>query len=81
MSTLTISPPVETLADVIVRLGDIPPDRILMQPPPGTATPDDLLRLLGGHPKRLCYLVEGVLVEKAFGNYESRLSVRLAQNL
>lgn len=81
MSTLTISPTVETLADVIARLGDIPPNRILMQPPPGTATPADLLRLLDGHPKRLCELVEGVLVEKAMGNEESRLSARLIQTL
>jgi Uma2 family endonuclease len=77
MSTTTLAPPVETLADVMHRLGDIPLDRILMTPPPGSATPRDLLRLLEGEPKRLCELVEGVLVEKAMGNEESRLAMRL----
>lgn len=74
-------PQTETLADLVDRLGDIPLDRILAHPPPGTATPDDLLRLQEGEPKRLCELVEGVLVEKAMGLEESRLAMRLGQYL
>lgn len=81
MSPLTIAPPTETLADVVKRLGDVPLDRILMHPPPGTATREDLLRVLEGRPKRLCELVDGVLVEKAVGNEESRLAMRLGQAL
>ena len=77
MSTVLTPPETETLADVVERLGDIPLDRILTHPPLGTATPDDLLRLLNGKPKRLCELVEGVLVEKPMGQEESRLAARL----
>jgi Uma2 family endonuclease len=43
-----------------------------MKPPPGTATPEDALKLCNGEPRRLCELVDGVLVEKAMGHRESR---------
>lgn len=65
---------VETLADLLVRLGNVPPDRILAQPPPGAAKPTDVLRLHDSFPKRLCELVDGVLVEKAMGHWESRIA-------
>ena len=32
-------PPVETLADLLERIGDVPPARIRMRPAPGTAGP------------------------------------------
>ncbi len=66
----------ETLADLHERLGFIPLDRIRMQPAPGTATEADVLAPPGGV-KRLCELVDGVLVEKPMGYYESRLAVVL----
>lgn len=66
------APPIpDTLADVLKALGDIPPERILWTPFPGTATEADVLRYLDGHPKRLVELVDGTLVEKPMGNRES----------
>jgi Uma2 family endonuclease len=73
MTTLTTAPrKLETMADLLDRLG-VPPDRIRMNPPPGTATEADVLASLTGE-KRLCELVDGVLVEKAMGFYESVLA-------
>ncbi|MGE3806850.1 MAG: Uma2 family endonuclease [Gemmataceae bacterium] len=70
---LTTSRP-ETVADLLARLGDIPPERVLMQPAPGTATEDDLIRLVDAANKCLCELVDGVLVEKAMGFREGVLA-------
>ncbi len=58
--------PLETLADLMERLGDVPLHRIRLHPFPGTATVADVLRLCDGEPKCLCELVDGVLVEKVF---------------
>ena len=68
----------ESLAEVLHRIGDVPLDRILARPAPGDATPADVLRLCDGEPKRLCELVDGVLVEKAMGQHESRIAIELA---
>jgi Uma2 family endonuclease len=71
MSTTTITrPETETLRDLLDRLGNIPPERIRLHPAPGTATEADVLARPHGE-KRLCELVDGVLVEKAMGFYES----------
>jgi Uma2 family endonuclease len=48
-------------------------DRILLDPPPGTATEQDVLADRQGE-KRLCELVDGVLVRKPMGCYESWLA-------
>ena len=77
MATATLPP--ATLAELLERIGDVAPDRIRLQPPPGTATPADVLALADGEPKRLCELVEGVLVEKAMGHQESRIAMILGQ--
>ena len=61
-------------------VGSISPARIRVHPPPGTATPEDVLACDAGE-KRLCELVDGVLVEKAMGYYESRLAMVLASLL
>jgi Uma2 family endonuclease len=77
MSLATLAPPtVVTLADLLDALGNIPPERIRMQPPPGTATEDDVLAI-HAREKRLCELVDGVLVEKAMGFDESRLALEI----
>ena len=74
MSVSTLAPPaLETVADLLESLGDIPPERVRMRPYPGTATEDDVLAILARE-KRLCELVDGVLVEKAMGYEESRLA-------
>src|SRR5262245_10097052 len=69
------SPVGETLADLVQRLGGVPLERIRYRPAPGPATEADLLR--SNVEKRLCELVEGVLVQKAMGFYESRLAAIL----
>lgn len=79
MTALAGSPQIafETVSDLLERLGDIPPERVLMHPQPGTATLQDLIdRQDRGH--RLCELVDGVLVEKTVGVRESALAVLIA---
>jgi Uma2 family endonuclease len=65
--------PVDNLAELLERLGNIPPERIRMRPPPGTATEADVLEALEAPRKRICELIDGVLVEKAMGFTESLL--------
>src|SRR5438034_2089 len=69
--------PVETLADLLDRLGGIAPSRVRFHPLPGMATEADVLKLLEAPRKRLCELVDGTLVEKAMGFRESGLAMRL----
>jgi Uma2 family endonuclease len=76
MSVLSVVEPPETLADLLKRLGDIPPERVRMQPPPGLATEQDLLEA-ESRTNRLCELVDRVLVEKPMGYYASRLAAVL----
>jgi len=73
-------PAIDTLAELLERLGSISPDRVRFHPPPGTATPQDVLACDRGE-KRLCELVDGVLVKKAMGYYESRLAMVVASLL
>jgi Uma2 family endonuclease len=61
------------MADLWERLGRVPLDRILMTPSLGGAVENDVLARPGGD-KRLCELIDGVLVEKPMGQYESRLA-------
>jgi Uma2 family endonuclease len=70
-----------TLADLLHRLGDVPLERILARPAPGTATEKDLIAVLDGSTKRLCELVEGVLVEKPMGTKEAQLALFLAAEM
>lgn len=73
------SPPTKmrTVADLLKRLGDIPPERVWFRPAPGTATEQDVIDI-EARENRLCELVDGVLVEKTVDYYESRLAVVLA---
>jgi Uma2 family endonuclease len=59
-----------TVADLLKQLGDIPPERVRLYPTPGTATEDDVIRVLDRE-NRPCELVDGTLVEKAMGMDES----------
>lgn len=68
----------ETVAELLERLGGIPPQRVRWKPYPGTATEQDVIAAEAALDKRLCELVDGTLVEKAVGQYESRLAVVLA---
>jgi Uma2 family endonuclease len=71
----SIAPGVETLAGVLDRIGNVPLDRVLWTPRPGTATEEDVVRLADGEPKQLVELVDGVLVEKPTGNREALLAM------
>jgi Uma2 family endonuclease len=64
------------VSDLLERLGDIPLQRIRLVPQPGTATEEDLLHAEARY-QRLCELVDGTLVEKPVGYFESRLAVLL----
>lgn len=64
---------VETVADVLERLGGIPAHRVRWHPYPGTATEQDLIAIVDGPDRRLCELVDGTLVEKAMGFFEGRV--------
>jgi Uma2 family endonuclease len=70
----------DTLADLVERLGQVPLNRIRMRPAPGTATVEDVIRI-EEEENRLCELVDGVLVEKPMGFRESLLAVAIAHFL
>jgi Uma2 family endonuclease len=62
-----------TVADLLRKLGDIPPERVWLRPTPGTATEEDVLAVEAKE-NRLCELIDGVLVEKTVGAYECLLA-------
>src|SRR5438132_1209176 len=66
-------PAAPTIADLLARLGDIPPERVRAVPPPGTATEADVIAIRERE-RRLYELVDGTLVEKAMGAPESVLA-------
>jgi Uma2 family endonuclease len=68
----------ESLADLLVQLGDIPIERVRIPPLPGQATEADVLAALEQPQKRVCELIDGTLVEKAMGFRESQLALFLA---
>jgi Uma2 family endonuclease len=70
--------PFWTLADLQTYLDDIPLDRIRLFPSPGRATEQDFLLALD-QKRGLAELVDGTLVEKPVGFFESRLSFVLAK--
>jgi Uma2 family endonuclease len=70
-----------TLADLVQQLGDIPLERIRAKPAPGTATEKDLLDALEAPRKRICELVDGVLVEKPMGTREALLAALISHFL
>lgn len=70
----------KTLADVLERFADYPPERIRTNPAPGTATARDVDRIHRTE-GRLYELDHGVLVEKTVGFQESYLASDLARVL
>jgi Uma2 family endonuclease len=83
MATATAAVPrrPDTFADLLHLLGDVPLERIRAWPAPGTATEKDVVAARESAERRLCELVNGVLVEKAMGSKESFLAVMLAHLL
>ena len=65
-----------SLADLLEELGGISPSRIRLRPPLGTATEQDVIDI-HDRENRLFELVDGVLVEKGMGFFESRLAIIL----
>lgn len=77
---ITAPPGIRNLAELLDRLGNVPPDRIRFQPPPGTATVRDVVEI-EERENRLCELVDGVLVEKTMGFNEGRIALLIGTAL
>jgi Uma2 family endonuclease len=71
-----VKPRHENLAQLLQALGGVPPERVRLDPLPGTATKRDLLRVHERH--RLCELIDGTLVEKAVGSPSSFVALQLS---
>ncbi len=72
----------ETVADLLRRLGNIPAHRVRLQPAPGTATEEDVIRNNESlFRTALCELVDGTLVEKPVGWEESAIAILIARFL
>lgn len=69
-----------TAVDLAERFGAIPLNRIRHEPPPGTATEQDVCEV-NDRENRLFELVDGTLVEKTVGAYESYLAVLVANQV
>ena len=89
MTSATLAPPrsiaatdsaYDTVADLLDRLGGIPPERVRWVPTPGTATAEDAITAEHRF-GRLCELVDGTLVEKPVGYYESMVAFVIARLL
>lgn len=63
-------------AEWLHALGDIPLERVVFNPWPGTATEKDLLEFVE-RDKRLVELIDGTLVEKPVGHEESQIAMML----
>lgn len=61
-----------TLVQLAERFGDIPATRICLNPAPGTATEDDVIRFQEGG-DCLYELVDGTMIAKDMGTYESHI--------
>jgi Uma2 family endonuclease len=58
---------------LVERFGPIPLGRVRTTPPPGLATEQDVIEI-HDRESRLCELLDGTLMEKTVGNYESYLA-------
>jgi len=65
-----------TVSDLLHQLGDISPERVWLQPILCTATEADVIAI-HSREEYLCELVDGVLVEKTTGYYESYIAATL----
>jgi Uma2 family endonuclease len=73
-------PDAVTFEDVWERVGRVPLHRIRMNPPPGYATEQDVIRIQDREDIS-CELIDGVLVEKVMGVPESALAFHLGHSL
>ena len=70
-----------TVADLLDQLGGIAAERVRIDPPLGSATIADLVAVNEAKQGPVCELVDGVLVEKAVGQFESQLAMIIAGGL
>src|SRR5437879_5998809 len=71
---------VVTPLDLARRFGDIPLWRICFDPPPGEATEEECIKI-NERSDYLCELVDGTLIKKVMGTYESLIAGRLLTRL
>jgi Uma2 family endonuclease len=63
-------------AQWLAALGDVPMERVVFDPWPGSATEADLLALVE-RDKRLCELIDNTLVEKPMGYWEGIIAMQI----
>jgi Uma2 family endonuclease len=63
-----------TAVDLVEQFGAIPLHRVRTNPPPGAATERDVIEI-HDRENRLCELLEGTLLEKTMGSFESYLAL------
>lgn len=71
---------IDSLGDLLARLGGISPFRVRLHPAPGSATVHDVIALKARE-NRLFELIDGTLVEKGMGYRESVLALAIASAL
>lgn len=71
---------IESVGDLLARLGGISPFRVRSSPAPGSATVEDVVTIKVRE-SRLFELINGTLVEKAMGYRESVLALAIASAL
>lgn len=69
-----------TAADLVERFGAVPLNRVRHDPAPGKATEEDVIEI-HDREDRLYELVDGVLLEKTVGTYESYLALLIGRAL
>ena len=67
----------KSVADLLHDLGDIPSERVRMDPQPGRVTFDELVTANETRTGRVCEWVDETLVEKAMGWFESFVAFNL----
>jgi Uma2 family endonuclease len=65
-----------SVSDLWARLGEVPLHRICLDPAPGRATEQDVLDW-DDHADRICELIDGTLVAKTAGLFESLLTTAI----
>lgn len=78
--TVPRTPKYRHLGELMDRLGHVPAWRVCLDPPPGTATKRDLVRLHAREDK-LYELIDGTLLEKPMGAPEAFLALELVRYL
>jgi len=75
-----LSTGVWTAVDLVEHFGPIPLDRVRTNPPPGSATEQNVLEI-HDRENRLCELLDGTLLEKTTGSFESYLGMLVCRVL